>query len=148
MRTLIVSMILAMSLAPDRPAPKVPQEAAKNMDFEKLQGAWAVIEYETENGKLNADALKNHAKLNIKGNMYSWGSSGGGTFKIDPTKSPKTVDYYPSIGGDPKQIWQGIYEVDGDTFRDCIAPPGKPRPRDFSTPPGSGHLMQAHRRVP
>jgi uncharacterized protein (TIGR03067 family) len=117
------------------------------MDFENLQGTWTVIDYETQNGKMDAQSLKNHSKLVIKGNAYGWGSPGSGTFKIDPTKTPKTVDYHQGPGNNPNQIWLGIYEIHGDTFRDCIAPPGQPRPKDFSTPPGSGHIMQVHKRM-
>jgi uncharacterized protein (TIGR03067 family) len=93
-------------------------------------------------------SVANYSKLHIKGDKFGWSSPDYGTFKIDPTKNPKTIDYWPGRGNDPAQAWQGIYELSGDTFRDCMAPPGKPRPTEFSTPAGSGHIMMVFKRVP
>ena len=38
------------------------------------------------------------------------------------------------------------YELDGDTYRYCLAPPGKPRPTAFASPPGSGLSLGVSRR--
>jgi hypothetical protein len=62
--------------------------------------------------------------------------------KIDATKMPKLVDY--TLGG---QVYLGIYDLQGDIFRDCIAPPGKERPIDFTVPRGSGRMHFVYRRV-
>jgi uncharacterized protein (TIGR03067 family) len=37
----------------------------------------------------------------------------------------------------------GVYELDGDEFRICYAPPGKERPKDFSAKAGTGHRLEA-----
>lgn len=147
MRYLALSMIFATSFAPDRPAPRDPPKPMV-MDFEQLQGTWTLVAQETENGKSDAEALKNHPKLIIKGHQFGWSSPDGGTFKLDPTKTPKTIDYLTGPDAAPKTVWQGIYEINGDTFRDCMAPPGRPRPRDFSTPPASGYRIEVLKRVP
>jgi uncharacterized protein (TIGR03067 family) len=139
MRGLALGLCLTFSLIPirpDRQAPAVP-------DIEQLQGTWEVIAFETPESKLDAAALKKYPKLIIKGNEYRWSTGGSGIFKLDPTRSPKGVDY----GMPPGQGSEGIYELQGDIFRDCIAPAGKSRPITFGTPPGSGYILQVYRRV-
>jgi uncharacterized protein (TIGR03067 family) len=144
MRYLVMSTILAASLAlPDRPAPVV--QPKKDADLEKLQGAWEVVETQNQNGRMQN--VNEHSKLIIKGDRFGWSNPDDGIFKLDPTKTPKTIDYWLGSVNDPTKAWQGIYELNGDTFRDCMAPPGQPRPTDFSTPPGSGRTMQTFQRV-
>jgi uncharacterized protein (TIGR03067 family) len=145
MRYLAMSAILAASLAlPDRPAPVVPPKPKEDADLEKLQGAWEVIET-NQNGRVqNVIGQRN---LIIKGDRFGWSEPDDGTFKLDPTKTPKTIDYWLGSANDPSKAWQGIYELNGDTFRDCMAPPGQPRPTEFAVPPGSGRTMQTFRRV-
>jgi hypothetical protein len=33
------------------------------------------------------------------------------------------------------------------SYRVCFAPPGKPRPREFATKPGSSHTLHVWKRV-
>jgi uncharacterized protein (TIGR03067 family) len=144
MRLFSLTVMLAAVFAPDRPNPTEPPKPPI-MDFELPQGTWVVVEYQTENGPMDPASVANHPKLIIKGNNYSWANSGGGTFKIDPKLAPKHVDY--TVGNLQAQAYLGIYELNGDTFRDCMATPGRPRPTDFTTPPGSGRIMMVYRRV-
>lgn len=141
MRTFASYLLVTLALIPVRPdrAPPAPP------DLERLQGTWEVVVFETPDQKLDAQTLKNYPKLIIQGNTYRWSSGGGGTLKLDPNQRPKAVDFGQSEG--PGGIREGIYEVEGDTFRDCISPQGQPRPTQFSTPPGSGYILQVYRRV-
>jgi uncharacterized protein (TIGR03067 family) len=66
---------------------------------------------------------------------------GKGTFKIDATKKPKTIDSTPAGPAAKAQVIRGIYELDGDTFKACNAPQGKDRPTDFEAKEGSEHTM-------
>src|SRR5262245_153571 len=145
MRYLAMSMILAVSFVlPDRPAPVPVQPPKKVADIELLQGAWKVVNTQNQNEMQNAGA---YSKLVIKGDRFGWSTPDYGTFKLDSTKTPKTIDYWIGSVSDPSKAYQGIYELNGDIFRDCMAPPGQPRPTDFSTPPGSGRTMQTFQRV-
>src|SRR5439155_12488432 len=71
---------------------------------------------------------------------FGWwpgGASGAGTFKIDPTKSPKTADSLQTEGPDKGKTLLGIYEIIDDNHkRACWAPVGKPRPTAFTSEPG------------
>ena len=84
--------------------------------------------------KLSADDLKG-ATLTFKGDHYTLkqgGQTRTGTIKIDPTKKPKQLDIISGEGPNKGKSLLGIYELDGDTLRYCVSPPGKTRPTEFS----------------
>ena len=56
-----------------------------------------------------------------------FGTKTEGTFKLDPTKKPRTID----LTLDDKTS-QGIYELNGDSLKIVLAEPGQPRPKDFN----------------
>ena len=62
-----------------------------------------------------------------------------GKFTIDSTKKPKEIDILDESGLKNGQTKLGIFELDGDTYRYCLAPAGKPRPTRSvtSVDPGS-----------
>jgi uncharacterized protein (TIGR03067 family) len=59
-----------------------------------------------------------------------------GTQKIDPSKSPKTIDVTMTEGLNKRAVMLGIYEIDGDTLKACFDPQGKQRPTKFKSAPG------------
>jgi uncharacterized protein (TIGR03067 family) len=61
-----------------------------------------------------------------------------GSFTIDATAMPRTIDSTPANSPDGKPLL-GIYEFDGEKLRVCNALPGKPRPRTFNA-----HLLSSH----
>lgn len=76
------------------------------------------------------------------------GTSARGTFKIDPTKSPKTADSLQATGPDKGKTSLGIYEIiDHNHKRACWAPPGHPRPPAFASKAGSGQILQLWQRT-
>ncbi len=52
------------------------------------------------------------------------------TFKLDPAKDPKTIDFRPEGGA----TVLGIYKLDGDTLTMCV---GEERPAQFASVAGS-----------
>jgi len=87
--------------------------------------------------------------VTFDGRTYTWseGTRNGKIEAIDPTKKPRSLDYKITDGDDKDEVELAIYELDGDTFRDCIAPPGKDRPKEFSTESGTGYLLITYKRV-
>lgn len=62
--------------------------------------------------------------------------------KIDPTKTPKTLDqtFTKGGGGEGKtSLW--IYELKDDTLKICATAPGEPRPTEFK-----GNTLQVWKR--
>jgi uncharacterized protein (TIGR03067 family) len=66
--------------------------------------------------------------------------------KLDPFKKPKTIDTEQTVGEHKGKIILGIYEIDGDALRVCVAPPGKERPAEFTAQAGSGNSLAVYRR--
>ena len=70
-----------------------------------------------------------------------------GTQKLDPSKSPKTIDVTMTEGPSKGTVMLGIYEIDGDTLKVCFDPHGKKRPTEFKSAPGSQTFVNVHKRV-
>jgi uncharacterized protein (TIGR03067 family) len=135
---LAVLVVLAAGTAAD--------DAAK-AELDKLQGEWQMVS-STNNGKeLPAEAVKAITRV-VKGNSYTLLRDGqvlakGTVVKLDPSKTPKTMDVQRAAGGKPLL---GIYELDGDTHKVCLAEPGKDRPTVFSSQEGSGQTLTVWKR--
>jgi uncharacterized protein (TIGR03067 family) len=120
---------------------------ANAKDLEKMQGDWAVVSVVRDGVKEEDDNAQSLFRT-VKENQYTVflfdKAVGSGTFKIDATKKPKTIDSFPAnLAG--KAIL-GIYQIDGDTMKTCYAPPGKDRPTEFSSKKGSEHTLMVWER--
>jgi uncharacterized protein (TIGR03067 family) len=117
-------------------------------DLAKLEGKWKVVSYEEDGVKLSADELKDFPTLTNQGKQYSWSDGeGAGKFTIDPMKKPKQINYTITAGDQKGEFRPAIYEISGDTWRECIAAAGKPRPRKFAAPEGSDYSLIEYQRV-
>ena len=68
-------------------------------------------------------------------------------YTLDPSQTPKTIDYILTDGPDLGKTQRGIYELDGDTVKFCFVPPGADRPTDFTTKEGSVRTLTVWKRV-
>jgi uncharacterized protein (TIGR03067 family) len=68
------------------------------------------------------------------------------TSTIDPTKKPKTIDFTVTEGEGKGNQHLGIYELGKITRKLCFAPPGKERPTEFSSTPGSEDILVTFER--
>ncbi len=120
---------------------------ASAKDLEKMQGDWAVISYLVDGVKLEDDNAQSLFRT-IKGNQYTVflfdKPLGGGTFKMDATKKPKTIDSFPDKMGGKSML--GIYEMKGDSLTVCYASPGKHRPTEFTSKKGAEHTLMVWER--
>jgi uncharacterized protein (TIGR03067 family) len=125
------------------------KEQAVAKELQAFQGTWR-LDYKEEDGKkFSADEIKD-----IFGNIDGSGKVvvrrdgkviGAGTIKLDPTKSPKAIDVTFTEGKNKGITATGIYEIEGDAFRVCIALGGE-RPEEFSANSGSGRTLIAYKR--
>jgi hypothetical protein len=61
---------------------------------------------------------------------------------------PGRLDLTTVYQGDPTRLHTtGIYSVGGDVLRYSVAPPGRPRPADFTTAAGDGRTVVELRRA-
>ena len=121
-------------------------------DYERLSGTW-ILTSGVVDGRPVAEEVRNKTKLVTMRDKFTLstgaqtGTSEDGTFTIDPTKSPKTVDSVQGSGPDKGKTLLGVYEIIDDNHkRACWAPAGKPRPTDFTSTPGSGYILQVWER--
>ena len=123
-------------------------------DMTKLQGAWVTVSIVDEGKAVfdqhNPPTTGPIAKVEYEGTK--WMVKVGdktvaiGTFKLDTSKSPKELDVMDESGERNEKTKLAIYELDGDTYRYCIARAGQPRPTEFKSVAGSGHSLIVSRR--
>lgn len=129
-------------------AAAVHEDPAKK-DLEKFQGNWTLISLERDGKKMPQEEVKKF-KLAIQGNNFVLEKDAAaiseGTFKLDPTKKPKEIEETVTVGPNKGKVFQAIYDIDDEHHKICFAAPGKERPREFASKPGSGQLFQVWRR--
>jgi uncharacterized protein (TIGR03067 family) len=117
--------------------------------LEAIQGKWTILSVERD-GK--ADAKWTDGVRLMEGDKYTLtpkdGTPVSGTFKLDPSKTPKTIDFVPGAGQFKGKTLAGIYALEGDTLKICFATEeGKPRPTEFTSKPGSGTMLAIHKKI-
>ena len=123
-------------------------------DYQRLSGTW-ILSSGIVDGQPVPEEIRKKTRLITTRDKFTLstgaqtGTSEDGTFTIDPTKNPKTVDSVQGSGPDKGKTILGIYEIIDDNHkRACWAPAGKPRPTDFASPAGSGRILQVWEREP
>jgi uncharacterized protein (TIGR03067 family) len=123
------------------------KKADATKDQEKLQGDWTLQSGERDGEAFPEDLVK-ALKRNITGDKYVVTRDGEtlakGTFTLDAGQKLKTIDI--KLEGVDKPV-QGIYELEGDTFKLCYAAPGEARPKEFATKGGSGLTLAVWKKA-
>jgi uncharacterized protein (TIGR03067 family) len=149
MNTTLLTIVATALLSARGDAPP----AAPN-DLANLQGAWVTVSIVDE-GKAVFDehdppTSQPIARVEYEGTKWmvkvADKTVAGGTFKLDASKSPKELDVMDESGVRNDMTKLAIYELDGDTYRYCIARAGEPRPTEFKSIAGSGHSLIVSRR--
>jgi uncharacterized protein (TIGR03067 family) len=126
-----------------------PKDDDAKADREKLQGVWSVVSLEVSGTQAGADDTKN-IKFEFKGDKIFFmdgKENHEGTFKLDPTTKPKTIDVVPADGPGKGKTHPGIYTFEGDTLKICGAEPGTERPKEFKTKQGAGQTLVVLKRA-
>lgn len=117
-------------------------------DLEKLQGEWAVMFLEIDGVPAGRDIFS-AAKIVIDGNHFTSTGMGPiyrGTIELDAAKNPKILNMKFTEGPEKGNTNRGIYELEGDTWKLCLAMTGGPAPAMFATSSGSGYALETLRR--
>jgi uncharacterized protein (TIGR03067 family) len=125
------------------------KDDANKKDLEQMQGDWAAVSA-VRNGAKVADDEIQVIFWTVKGNEATfyifdkaWMKE---TFTLDATKKPRTIDMVSPMGPDKGKPKLGIYEIDKNTLKICLAESGKDRPTDFAAKAGSGHTLTVWER--
>jgi len=127
------------------------KEEAIKRDRKQIEGIWRVVALEVNGDKVADEDAKKITVVNGPDGtwtLYSDGNEiGKGANSFDPSKKPKTIDFTQSEGEGKGNLYLGIYELGENTRKLCFAPPGKDRPTEFATAPGSEHILVTFERV-
>jgi uncharacterized protein (TIGR03067 family) len=119
-------------------------------ELKDLEGTWKVVSREVDGKKASDEEVKKLTLSIGAGGKAALMSEGTAVAKADmtvyPAKKPKEVDLLIPEGENKGQTARGIYELSGDTLKICYAPPGKERPAEFSSKPGSGNTFTTLKR--
>ena len=124
-----------------------PPDPASKKDLDGLQGTWKLASA-MEDGKALAQDKVKKTTIVFKDDTFrfpgsaEYATSRKGTIKVDATKTPKQMDAIST----EKEVMSGIYELNGDNYKVCLAPVGKPRPDELTSKPGSGYILQVWER--
>jgi uncharacterized protein (TIGR03067 family) len=119
-------------------------------ELQAFKGTWRLSAKEEDGKKFGEEEIKDIigtgdglGKFSVRrGNQVI----GEATVKLDPTKQPKRIDVSFTEGRHKGQTVLGIYEIDSDAFRVCIAQVGDERPAAFSAKTRSGHTLVVYKR--
>jgi uncharacterized protein (TIGR03067 family) len=144
MRTFAV-LVLAAGLS--SAADDVKKDAL-DKEYAKFQGTWRIESLEIEGMKLPKEIIT-EARLIIKGKEFTMKEKVAtyrGTFTIDPSKNPKSIDMKFTEGPEKGNTSYGIYEIKDDDFKLCLTLTGKNRPTEFAAKAKSGHGLEVLKR--
>lgn len=126
-------------------------------DEQRIQGAWNCVAVESQGTQRPEAFVKGNSLIvTFQGNAAILKPHRAGiffqldvigSFQLDPTKNPKTIDIVDPESG--RKI-PGIYGFEGDALKLCFAtePSRVPeRPADFTTKPGSLNFVFIFKRV-
>jgi len=133
-------LFLAMMMASGAVAPH-----ANDDDYTMFAGSWVIESMEIAGKAIDAAQLPKEPLI-LKGKTFKQGNATG-TFKIDATRTPKTIDL-TFTGGDPKGIsLRGIYALDATTYKLAVAGAGEDRPKVLDSKAKGVGSVQVLKRV-
>ncbi len=121
---------------------------AVQAELKRFEGTWRFVSMEFEGKAIPEDSFKD-SQMTIVGDRFTTkgrGESAEGTFTVDPTASPKTIDIAIVSGSGKKATILGIYTLEGDTYTICSGLPNGPRATEFSAKAGSKRGLQVMKR--
>lgn len=127
-----------------------PLDRAIAADRALIHGSWRVVALVIDGDQAKPEDARN--LLVVNGEDGTWKLIAGekeisrGTSEIDPTKTPKTLDFTPTVGDAKGQLFLGIYELGEKNRTMCFAPSGKDRPTEFSSSAGSERILLTFER--
>jgi len=119
-------------------------------ELQAFKGTWRLSSKEEDGKKFSEEEIKDIigtgdglGKFSVRRGDKVIGEA---TVKLDPTKKPKRIDVSFTEGQHKGQTLLGIYEIDSDAFRVCVARSGDERPAEFSAKAGSGRILIGYKR--
>ena len=99
---------------------------------------------ELDGQKMDAGMLEK-ARIEVKGKRFTSTGMGAvykGALELDASKTPGHINMKFDAGPEKGNTNLGIYELDGDTWKICLATRGSVRPSSFASSPGAGFAFE------
>jgi uncharacterized protein (TIGR03067 family) len=149
MKTTKIALVIALAAQTFTSSLAAAPDAMKK-DIGGFQGEWTMVSGATD-GVPIPNYMFNQIRQVFTGDQMTGTISGTMYWKvkfaIDPSKSPKTIDY-EIIGGPAKGAKQlGIYELNDDTCKLCVGKLNGERPKNFDATPGTGNTASTWKRA-
>src|SRR5690348_6922028 len=124
MRIALVTLLCTLVLtASGGTGARADDKADVEKELKKFQGTWTFESVET-GGKQEPAADFKGMTVIFEGGKYTVKKGDEviqvGTQKLDPSKSPKTLDVTVADGLNKGALMLGIYEITGDTLKVCF----------------------------
>jgi len=131
-------------------AMKARGEDNGNDDASKLKGTWACVSGVNDGKAISAKTVQ-LLRLTLTKDGYKTERGKevlfDSTYTIDSAQKPKHIDMIGTEGENKGKAALGIYALDGDTLKICYTLPGKDRPKEFESKPGSSATLVVWKRV-
>ena len=114
-------------------------------DLAKFQGTWKYESMEAAGKAVDVTPFK-ETLLVLKDGNFTQGDAKG-TFAIDASKTPKTIDLKFANGPLKEITLKGIYELDDTTYKLCSGKPGGDRPKAFDSKAKDGGAISILKKV-
>jgi uncharacterized protein (TIGR03067 family) len=117
-------------------------------DLLHLQGLWNITSLEVDGAALPPGSFTG-AGIEVKGDRFvsmGMGAAYGGSITVNAGAKPRKLSLQFIEGPETGNINNGIYELDGDHWRICLATTSGPAPVRFATSPGSGFALETLER--
>jgi uncharacterized protein (TIGR03067 family) len=117
-------------------------------DSQQIQGSWVPVTAEMGGQKMPEQTLRAF-KLTLSGDKYTAKNgeiTDSGTFKLNPSAKPKTMDITGTDGPNQGTTFLAIYELAGDTLKICYDLSGDERPKEFKSNAGTQEFLVTYRR--
>jgi uncharacterized protein (TIGR03067 family) len=102
-------------------------------DLKLMAGTWKPTAADLGGNKIDAMVLEK-ASFAVEGDKYTVSVNDfteKGTFKLDPKKEPKSLDFFPTQGNNNGKTFLCVYKIDGDVLTICYSLDGTTRPENF-----------------
>jgi len=145
-----IALAFAISSATLIRADDEAKDKAIKKDRKLYEGTWRIVSLTVDGNEVAEDDAKKITVVNAADGGWTILVDGKeiakGTSEIDPSKKPKTIDLKTTEGNDAGKTSLGIYEIEKDTRKVCIAKPDAERPTKFASKSGSGMILATFKR--
>ncbi|MDB5345045.1 MAG: TonB domain/peptidase domain protein [Schlesneria sp.] len=147
--------VSAISAPSDAPSPATPEKSISK-ELAPFDGTWAVDSLDSEAATIKISYPQQSWRWSIKGSEVVWGREGQQfklAAKLDPSTSPKQIDFTFLDGPNKGETCPGIYEWSGDNGRNLRIRMQDPsakvgRPTNFEMKKGSQTSLIVLRPIP